>query len=131
MIIKEMLLGKHNPNKTLRAQAILETTLALTVLFIFLFGSLKIFVWLNKNLVNYQKNFQETRWVDVYRLNKDAQVLANSGKGDDTALAYIDTGGYIFPVDGDGDLIIQGLYLDKGYATALNDAGKEKLKIFE
>ncbi len=44
-----------------KAQATIEFTVAFTVLLIFLFGSMQLFVWFNKNLVQRQENYEWTR----------------------------------------------------------------------
>ncbi|MDP8259869.1 MAG: pilus assembly protein [Candidatus Gygaella obscura] len=45
----------------IKAQAAIEFTLALIVLFLFLLGSLRLFIWSNKNLVYRQENYSATR----------------------------------------------------------------------
>jgi hypothetical protein len=45
----------------IRAQVTLELTAALMVLFVFLFATTKIFVWLGNNIVQRHKRYEETR----------------------------------------------------------------------
>ncbi|MEW6170032.1 MAG: hypothetical protein AB1472_00480 [Candidatus Omnitrophota bacterium] len=132
MIIKEIRLGKHKANKrTLKAQAVLETTLALTLVFVLLLGSLKIFVWLNQNLVNYQKNFQETRWVNAYNLNKDSIETGSSStpveQPEETAYYNEDKKLWEWKWSKDG-VPSEGII---NYAESLKHYKTEKLKIFD
>ncbi len=56
--------------KNIKAQAAIEFSLALIVLFIFLLGAFRLFVWLNRNLVYRQENYAATR-----RLAGDPRVM--------------------------------------------------------
>lgn len=46
-----------------KGQSIIETTVALVALFIFLFGVARVFVWVNRSMVERQEAYQATRVV--------------------------------------------------------------------
>lgn len=55
-----MIMNKHH-KLYLKAQATLEIALSLICVFILLFGSLNVFLWVNKKLVHSQEDYKSLR----------------------------------------------------------------------
>ena len=96
------------------AQATIEFTIAAVVLFMFLIGSIQLFVWFNKCLVHRHENYEWTRRLagDPYVMRTQKPVLAG---------VYNEYGIYQTPLTGTSwdtknlakDFVVNKFYIDE------------------